>query len=151
MVFYFDSSAIVKRYVPETGSSWLKELFTNPNDVFIIAQIGIVEVATAFARKVREGAITTKEHQNLLDAFLVDCNQEYQIQALNNAIIKTAIQIIKNRQLRAYDVIQLSTALSINEVLRADKLPGLTFVCADDSLIKAAQSEGLHADNPNRY
>jgi len=43
-IFYFDTSAIVKRYVMETGTNWIMAL-TNPvhNNLSIIAEITLAE------------------------------------------------------------------------------------------------------------
>lgn len=53
--------------------------------------------------------------------------------------------------LRAFDAIQLSSALLANQLAMAQGLPAVIFLSADNRLTTAAQSEGLRVDNPNRY
>ena len=43
------------------------------------------------------------------------------------------------------------TALIANETLVTASLPALTFIAADNDLVKAANTEGLATDNPNLY
>jgi predicted nucleic acid-binding protein len=53
--YYVDSSAIVKRYVTETGSSWVQDLCDPAaGHVIALAHVGLVEIAAAQA----EGLIT---------------------------------------------------------------------------------------------
>lgn len=51
-VFYFDASALVKRYIAEDGTSWIEALCADEeNHAIAIAHLGLVEVAAAFAAK----------------------------------------------------------------------------------------------------
>jgi predicted nucleic acid-binding protein len=52
--------------------------------------------------------------------------------------------------LRAYDAIQLASAMVANQALDTVQLAGLIFVSADDRLNTVAAAEGLAVDNPNR-
>lgn len=48
MVYYFDSSATVKRYASEKGSHWIREIVEPAaGNVIYIGQIGVVEIAAA--------------------------------------------------------------------------------------------------------
>ena len=62
MTFYFvDTSALVKRYHLETGSSKVAMIFTSPESMRFISRLGLVEATSAFAVKVREGLIQTTD------------------------------------------------------------------------------------------
>ncbi len=50
---YFDSSALVKRFLTETGTSWIQTWCDAPGRTIAIAEIGLVEIAAAFAGKLR--------------------------------------------------------------------------------------------------
>ena len=67
--YYADSSAIVKRYVAETGTSWIQDLCDPATGhVIALAQIGLVEIAAALAMKTRQGLLPVAalilRHQN---------------------------------------------------------------------------------------
>ena len=54
--YFFDSSALVKRYVAEIGSTWIESLIDpQTGNRLIIARITWVEVLSALARLQREG------------------------------------------------------------------------------------------------
>ncbi|MEH2159716.1 MAG: type II toxin-antitoxin system VapC family toxin [Nostoc sp.] len=58
-IYFIDSSALVKRYISETGSAWVLGLFdpTLKNEVFIAA-ITSVELIAAITRRSRGGSIS---------------------------------------------------------------------------------------------
>ncbi len=49
--YYFDTSALVKRYHVEEGTSHVDRVFAEPDATFIIASITIAELTAAIARK----------------------------------------------------------------------------------------------------
>jgi predicted nucleic acid-binding protein len=57
----------------------------------------------------------------------------------------------EGRQLRAYDAVQLASALRVHSDLTRTESTSLTFITADERLIAVAQTEGLLTDNPNHH
>jgi predicted nucleic acid-binding protein len=55
--FYLDSSVVVKRYVDEPGSVWVRLLVSEPENIVILSEIAIVEVSAALAMSVRTGKV----------------------------------------------------------------------------------------------
>ena len=150
-VFYVDSSALVKRYFPEIGSSWFISLFNGADNLFLTTKISVVEVVSAFNRKLREHIISENEYNELFNSFLVDCHNEYLFVDVNDNIIKNAIKLLQRNVLRAYDAIQLSSSIITNNFLLNQNLSPVTFISSDDRLITAAKNEGLLTDNPNLH
>jgi len=153
MIYFLDASAVVKRYVCEVGSGWVRAL-ADPTDGrrIILAEITLAEVAAALAaRKRAPGGISRRQRDALLTAFLADCLRHFHLRAVSRAVIDSAVHLTQHHRLRGYDAIQLATALAVNDVLLAAQLPGLTFVAADDDLIEAAHTEGLAVENPNNH
>jgi len=150
--YFFDSSALAKRYVTEAGSNWVKSI-CNPDahNVIVCSNLAEVEVSSVFCRRCREGHITTRERNGLIATLNHDCNAEYYLIEVTNTIRNRAIDLLKNYPLRGYDAMQLATALVANQILVSNGLPALTFVCADNRLCNAANSEGLIVENPNNY
>ena len=68
--YYLDTSALVKRYVDEAGSDWLRALTApDQNALLFISCMTIVEVISAFARRLRDGSLTRQEFAAARDAF----------------------------------------------------------------------------------
>jgi predicted nucleic acid-binding protein len=57
MPAYVDTSALVKRYVAEVGSAWVRRLLAHPAQyVIYTSALSQVEVISALQRRVREGS-----------------------------------------------------------------------------------------------
>lgn len=152
-LFYLDTSAVVKRYVLETGTAWVQAC-TNPasNTTIIMSEITRVEAAAAIAARQRApGGITRQERDASVSLLLHHCDTDYEIVAVSRAIISRAVALTQDYRLRGYDAVQLATALVANAQYVAASLPALTFVAADTDLITVAQAEGLVTENPNLH
>lgn len=151
-VVYLDASAVVKRYVDEAGSSWIKLLIArNDSPVFLTSRMTIVEVISALARRVREGSLTQDDFKLVEDAFRDDCLGDYQIMPPTTEVIDLACELIGRHPLRAYDATHLASAMSAQRFLSTEDYPQLVFLSADDRLNNAARAEGLLVDNPNQH
>ncbi len=146
-LFFFDSSALAKRYLTEVGSAWVGSLMDPASgEVVVVAEATRVEVAAAIAARARAGAITSAERDALVGLLLHHCDTDYQMVTLDAVTVSRAVTLTQQHRLRAYDAIQLATAL-----VAAAVLPGIAFVAADNDLLHAAQAEGLAVENPNHY
>ncbi len=79
-VYCLDSSALVKRYISETGSIWVLGLFDPAlnNEVFIAAITG-VEIIAAITRRSRNGSISITDATITRNQFKRDLQKDYQI------------------------------------------------------------------------
>ena len=112
----------------------------------------MVEVRSALARRRREASISLQAHADALDAFYADCVNRYRFVELELPIVELASELLDRYPLRrAYDVIQLASALQAGPVLTAAGFSRPCFVSADERLLAVAQSEGLRTDNPNLH
>ena len=150
--YYLDASALVKRYVDEEGSGWLRAIITPVRShMLFTSRMTIVEVISAFTRRVRDGSLTLDEFASARDLFRSDCLQEYQIMPPTMAVIDTASILLERHPLRTYDAIHLATALGAQQFLTEQNYSPLVFLSADDRLNRAATVEGLEVDNPNAH
>jgi len=67
---YFDASALAKRYVREKGSAKVRRLLSS--DVAATSRYSAVEIASALARRAREGAISPDDRERTLAALQFD-------------------------------------------------------------------------------
>lgn len=150
--YYVDASALVKRYVDEAGSDWLRAIVTSSDSPLLFtSRMTIVEVISAFARRVRNGSLSSKEFAALGDAFRGDCLNRYQIMPPTLEIVDLACSLLERHPLRAYDATHLATALAAQQFLASQDYPPLTFLSADERLNQAANLEGVAVDNPGRH
>ncbi len=151
-VAYLDTSALIKQYLAERGSDWIRSLLSisQPSQVFT-SHLTIVEATCALARRRREETLSCEDYLRALEALDYDMVYRYNILEVTPDVIDSACRLAKVHPLRAYDAVQLASALFANSQLVSLGQPAMTFVCADDILIAIAQAEGLTADNPNLH
>lgn len=150
--YFLDSSALVKRYVPETGSAWIQAIAdAATGNLLIIARITWVEVLSALARRQREGGLSATDVNLIIQQFRYDLNNQYQVVELDRALAESAGQLVNQYPLRAYDAIQLASLLRIQPTFATATSTSLVFLTADDRLLTIAQTAGLLTDNPNNH
>jgi len=150
--YYLDSSALVKRYVAEAGSIWLQPIVAPATGYLLLtSRITTVEVAGALARRRREGSLAPSDYTDALQAFRYDTFTQYRLVEVDASVSDLAGDLVEHHPLRAYDAVQLASALAANRILQLLALSLLTFLSADDRLVAAARAEGLMADNPNLH
>lgn len=148
---YFDSSALVKRYLAEIGSAWVQARCADPNRVIAIVNLGHLEISAAFAGKLRGNFLTQDEHRTARTALTADFRRQYQVLPVTDQRLTTAIDLTTRHRLRGYDAMHLAVAMLLNQALTNRLLPPLTFVAADNDLLDAASAEGLAVVNPNLH
>jgi predicted nucleic acid-binding protein len=150
--YFWDSSALVKRYVVETGTSWVQATTRlSARNALIVARITWVEVQSALARRQREGSLSSEQVARAMRAFRYDWNAQYRVVDLDQSLVELAGQLVSRHTLRAYDAVQVASALRIQPSFAGSQLASLTFVGSDDRLLVAAEAEGLQTDNPNHH
>jgi uncharacterized protein len=150
--YFLDSSALVKRYVNENGSDWIR-LICEPQaqNRFLIARITWVEVMSAFARLQREGKLSSESFEAMERLFRHDLQAQYQVVEIDQTLTFLAAQLLQRHPLRAYDSIQLAAVLRLQPTFAQFTSASLTFVSADTRLLAAAQVEGVQVDAPNQH
>jgi hypothetical protein len=150
--YYLDTSALVKYYVSETGSGWVRALIrATPQPLLVVSHIVPVEVFSALTRRLREEALTAEDFSLASSAFWRDYLNQFQIVIATAPIINAACELLERRSLRAFDAIHLAVALEANRSLVSHGRAPLVFLSADDRLNHAVSAEGLAVDNPNLY
>ncbi|PIV68538.1 MAG: PIN domain-containing protein [Euryarchaeota archaeon CG01_land_8_20_14_3_00_38_12] len=139
--YFFDTSALVKRYHGETGSDNVDRIFDQKDRAIVISNITITEMISAFKRKENAGEIGFETMELLVSKFFADILAEFVVLELTDEHIKESIRLVTERNLRTLDALQLGTALEIKGV-------GCIFVSADKNLCETAKNEEMQIMNP---
>jgi hypothetical protein len=139
VIHFLDASAIVKRYVRETGSEIVAGLFRGKK-ALAISRVTLVELPAALARCARRGDIATAAARDAAARFTHD-SSALAIVEIRPRIVDRAAALVWDWDLRAYDALQLACAAEL-----ADRTSSpVTFVAADSALLRAATGGGLKA------
>ena len=132
MRVFFDSSALVKRYIAETGTDEVLTWCANATEL-AVAVVAVPELISAFRRLVREGRLSEAQYvtlkadlgADLADAILCETSPQ---------VVQRAISALETHPLRALDAVHVGAAL----VSGAD-----VFVAADARQCAAAAQLGV--------
>lgn len=131
---FFDTSAFIKYYYPESGSDLVEKEILKARQI-TISEILKVEVASALARKVRARELSDEQRGKIWTTLLVDIgSQDVWVMPINSEQITLSIEILRtygeHYPLRSLDALQLSAA----------KISGAEiFICSDNKLGKVAK------------
>ncbi len=150
--YYFDTSALAKRYLVEVGSAWVQGLVAQQSGQTIYtAVLTQPELVSALQRRVREGLLDATAARALAQQVLAHMTQSYTLAAITPAVLTEACTLLQRHPLRAYDALHLACALAVRAGLTAPQVTGPVFVAADTPLLTAAAAEGLPTDNPLQH
>jgi uncharacterized protein len=149
VAYYLDASAAVKGYVAERGSGRILKLLEEGADHDLyFSRIGTVEVAAALFRRARAGGTQPGEVLFAMSRLREDIQDLYRIVEFGMATADQAIEVAERHRLRAYDCLQLATALLLQEQRVPFELSPLVLVSSDAELNAAAEGEGLNIEDP---
>jgi uncharacterized protein len=151
--YYFtDSSVLVKRYVQEVGTAWVRGITRHGASTTIcMARITAVEVTSAVARRRKCKTATSKKASSILHRFRRHLAGRYTVVEITPALINDDMRLANTRALRAYDAVQLAAALEIREQRQKIGLGPVRLASADQALNDGATAEGLTVDDPNSH
>ncbi|MGH2461303.1 MAG: type II toxin-antitoxin system VapC family toxin [Chloroflexota bacterium] len=146
-VLFFDTSALVRRYdLREPGAAAVHTLCRRSSrHVLLIARLAVIETASALNRKSREGRLDRRDVERLWRLFRAHWRAQYHVIALEDSVYRAAEQLLFAHSLRAYDALQLATALRAAGLL-GELAPDYRFCTADGAQADAARREGLSVE-----
>jgi predicted nucleic acid-binding protein len=149
-VYFIDSSALVKRYVSETGTAFVTGI-TDPaaGHHTYVARITGVEAIAALARRERAGDVSADALAAALGQFRQEFANVYRIVEMTSPLLSDAMRLAESRAVRGYEV-QLAAALRVDMECAALGLSS-TLISADGGLNAAAMAEGLAVEDPNTH
>lgn len=134
---YFDTSALVKNYVREAGSSRLRALLGRYG--FLSSAITPIELQSALQRRLRQRDIPLPHYDAILSQVTNDRSYWQLVEAIP-LVLHRAEQLTKTESVRTLDAIHIASAMVVQESFPAP----IPFVSADERQIAAARSCGLN-------
>jgi hypothetical protein len=146
-MLYLDSSLLVKAYLKEADSeSVLAKLA--PSERTFTSSLSFAEILAAFARKFREGLLSTGDWRAARAEFRRDWELKLSILEVNSQTLASVEILVARHPLRGANSVHLSTALCLRDNVRVsrgmaseDAVP--EFCTADRRLAEFANLEGL--------
>ena len=134
---YFDTSALVKRFVDEPGSGRVEALIASQPRI-ATSKIAYAELHATLARKLRERQLTLIAYRRISGRFELDWRAYIRVE-LADALLGLTRALVRRHPLRGFDAIHLAAAIRLQDQLNE----AIQFIAADQRLLHAAQREGL--------
>ena len=134
---YFDTSALIKRYVEELGRREVLALLRKNNCV--VSAVLPVDVRSALRRRVTEKTLDAKRVPAILKRFAAD-RAFWTVIEVSGEVLATAEILSASHPLRALDAIHVASARLFAARIAS---PTFTFVSADIHQTNAAAALGI--------
>ena len=137
----------MKLYHPEAGAERIEAIFGQTESRLIVSRLAVVELESAFALKLRTGAISVDQRRLATTGFYMDLGSRLTVIAMTDVHFSLARLLILNfgvsSGLRTLDALQLSVASELRRLELVD-----FFVSADAKLAEVAHTQGISVINP---
>ncbi len=134
---YFDTSALIKQFVEESGSRRVEALITAEPQI-ATSKVAYAEVHASLAKKWREGAMTEAFYERISRSFDSEWTAYIRLDLVDPLLALTR-DLLRRHPLRGFDAIHLASAILLQQQLNE----ATQFVASDTRLLTAARTEGL--------
>ncbi|WP_152042731.1 type II toxin-antitoxin system VapC family toxin [Salinigranum salinum] len=141
--YFFDTSALVKRYHEEPGTKRVDEILDDEEHDVLISSLTVVESVSAFRRKYNRNEVSEPEMNQLISVFFREALADFVIVPMEESLLGFSFDLVLQNDLRTLDSLQLSAALSLSE-----RIEQFGFVSADEELVEVAAQRGLETILP---
>lgn len=137
--YFFDTSALFKRYITEAGTDKIDLLFEN-KDLFIISSLTVIELVSNLKRMAAvDRVINDDVCAAIKSEFFNDiANGIIKVEPVSSLSIVTAVDLLSKCYISPIDSIQLAMALNLK-----GSSERISFVCSDKKLCKIAEKERI--------
>lgn len=148
-LYFFDTSALVKRYHREAGTGVVDAAFDESDATRMISDISVIEFYSAFAKKLRVEEIAEEDFRETVKAFAEEIqNDRIQLAYFGDHEKKEAVALIEkygsSGNLRTLDAMHLALMRSVGTEV-------ITHVfCADRQFAEVIEKEGFCVIDPEQ-
>jgi uncharacterized protein len=147
VLYYLDSSAIVKLYIREDGSDRMLALASRKTGhQLTVLALTQVEVRSAFRKRQRAGDLGDRLAEQLRTAFQRHLESRFVRQAVTDTILDLASELVDRHKLTSFDAVQLAGYLAVRSAAGTD-VPIL--VSTDKEILLAAINESIPVLDPS--
>jgi uncharacterized protein len=149
-LFFCDTSALGKRYVPEVGTPLVSHFFVSvPDDRRFILMQALGELLSIIVRRRNSGALSAQAYaqaiQALRDELVV--TGRIRLRPSDLALVLASLPLIEKYSINSTDALVLASALDLEKTVRPAG-HSVVLVASDLRLLNAAVGEGLTVFNP---
>ena len=139
MIAFLDTSAVVKLYIQEVGSAFIREYVQGCSAVLVSA-VAYPEGRAALARSHRDGSLDLADYDAAKQGFDADWDRFVVLPAATPTL-RLAGDLAERHRLRGFDAVHLASAIVARTVQSSATVD---FAAWDARLLAAARAEQFH-------
>ncbi len=141
--YYFDSTALVKRYNPERGTRAVNALLSKRGKTAILATHTIPEFYAVLGNQARQGELTRDDWYSVVFKFESESDRGlfHYVAPTNQTYLNTKELMLENPSLRSAQAIHLALAIELRPLR-------LSLVSSDKTLLEMCRPLGIKPINP---
>jgi predicted nucleic acid-binding protein len=151
VVFYLDTSVIVKRYMNEQGTDFADLLYdkvmSSKEHSLVTSILSLVEFL-ATVRRARKGEIITEEDMNGILFHFTRETENINLRPLDEKTMVKSISIIMEHALRTADALHVSTALELRNIMK-ELEERVILISNDNEMYNATIKAGMEVIKPD--
>ena len=148
VLFFWDASALAKRYAAELGSEVVNHLFDNiPTLLMSTTPWGLTETCSILLRRLNAKVLNQSTFSSAIILLTEEIlkNADFGMFSISDAAIFRSTVMIRVHNLNATDAAILTVVLAVKN---SSDSPAIVVVASDKRLLRAAELEGLLTLNP---
>ena len=150
-MLYFDSSALIKHYVHETGSERIEHKLRDQekasNPVFT-SVLTFAEIQAALSRRAKDNSLEPREYVRARMEFESDWVLGLSPIDLGPGVLSIVRGVVDQFVLKGADVVHLASAIWLRDMATINVREPVSFLTSDKQLAKAAAKSHLEVFNP---
>lgn len=151
---FMDSSGLLKIYLAERGSAWLKNYVVGKR--IAISELALYECINVARRIFTEGRFTRQQAIDFITQIAAD-STAFQVVPLGGEIQRDflaniVLDLPSTIMIRTLDSIHVAAAQVTLDLLKTiDPTQTFVFISSDAQLLRAAQAQGFTTENPEDH
>ncbi len=150
-MLYFDSSALIKHYVHETGSETIEHKLRgeeNASRPVFTSVLTFAEIQAALSRRAKDNSLEPHEYVRARTKFESDWVLGLSPIDLGPGVLGIVRGVVDQFVLKGADVVHLASAIWLRDMASLNVNEAVCFLCSDKKLAKAAAKSHLEVFNP---
>lgn len=148
-IYYLDTSAVMKRYIPEIGSEVVEELFDGltESESLTTSYLTVLEANSVATRLLGGNVISRRDYQRILGQFARDMRSPgVTVIPVRNELVEEAVATVRAYSLRALDALHFTSATLVSR--NSSDSQNLYMVSADREILGACHAYGISTLDP---
>lgn len=150
-MLYFDSSALIKHYVQETGSDRVHRKLRDEEKASRPAFTSVLtfaEIEAALSRRAKDNSLAQSEYLRVRTKFESDWVLGLSPIDLGPDVLAIVRGVVDHFALKGADVVHLASAIWLKDMAGLQGNAPVSFLSSDKQLLKAAAQSHLEVFNP---